>query len=116
MPGAGAAPIERAASIAAIPRWRDAWPRCAASADFANRIHSPGRRTAPPPGAGIPPARPDAIGALISGSGVGAPYAKRNPAVQRVSYHGPYVILSGGGAARSPSIQNNSGLTQGRPV
>src|SRR5215471_6259506 len=68
MPGAGAGPIGWAASIAAIPTRRNAWPRCAALEDFANRIHSPGRPTAPPPETGIAPSRPSATGALISAS------------------------------------------------
>ena len=40
--GTGAEPIDGAVQIAAIPRQRNAWPRCAALGDFANRIHSPG--------------------------------------------------------------------------
>lgn len=52
--GTGAEPIDGAVQIAAIPRQRNAWPRCAALGDFANRIHSPGwptglRRELDPP-------------------------------------------------------------------
>jgi hypothetical protein len=41
MPVHGARPIDWAVQIAAIPRPRNAWPRCAALGDFASRIHSP---------------------------------------------------------------------------
>src|SRR6516225_11494698 len=68
MPGAGAGPIGWAVPIAAFPPRRNAWPQCAALADFANPIHSPGRPTGPPPGAGIAPTRPGALAALISAS------------------------------------------------
>src|SRR5262249_60186498 len=66
MPVHGAEPIIWAVQVAAIPRQRNAWPRCAAWGDFASRIHSPGRPTEPPPGAGIVPTRQGAIGAPIS--------------------------------------------------
>src|SRR5262245_61219466 len=66
MPVHGAEPINWAVQVAAIPRQRNAWPRCAAWGDFASRIHSPGRPTEPPPGAGIVPTRQGAIGAPIS--------------------------------------------------
>src|SRR5262249_31213428 len=66
MPVRGAGPINSAVQVAAIPHRRNAWPRCAAWEDFANRIHSPGRPTGPPPGAGIPRTRQGAIGAPIS--------------------------------------------------
>jgi hypothetical protein len=66
MPAHGAGPLDWAVRIAAIPRQRNAWLRCAALGAFATLIHSPGRSTGPRPGAGIPPTRHGAIGALIS--------------------------------------------------
>src|SRR6516162_3927380 len=65
MPVHGAGPIDWAVQIAAIPRQRNAWPRCATLGDFASQIHSLGRSTGPPRGAGIAPTRQGAIGLAV---------------------------------------------------
>src|SRR5205807_9464673 len=65
MPVHGARATGGAFQTVATPRKSNAWPRCAALGDFAGRIHSPGRLTGPPPGAGISPARQGGIGAPI---------------------------------------------------
>src|SRR5262249_9816336 len=54
----GAGPINSAAQVAAIPHRRNAWPRCAAWGDFANRIHSPGTAYGTSAGSWNPPDSP----------------------------------------------------------
>src|SRR5262245_51181961 len=65
MPVHGAQPTDGAFQTAATPRKRNAWLRCGVLGEDADPIHSPGRPTGPPPGAGISPTRPGAIGAPI---------------------------------------------------
>ncbi len=66
MPAHGAGPLDWVVRVVGIPRQRNAWPRCAALAAFATRIHSPGRPTGPRPGTGIPRTRHGAIGAALN--------------------------------------------------
>src|SRR6266576_2657825 len=65
MPVHGVGRLDWAVRVAAIPRRRSAWPRCAALVDFVTRIHIPERPTGPPREAGIPPTRQGVIGAPI---------------------------------------------------